>query len=113
MKVILIISAMCVVLSVACSKEPKDEKIPECVLQKINTFEKTIACENTATVSEYLFQGKTVYVFDPGTCGYDLASDVIDKNCTYLGFLNGFAGNRIINGEDFAHATFVETIWSN
>lgn len=56
-------------------------------------------------------QGKTVYVFDPGNCGADMTSEVIDSDCNSLGFLGGISGNFEINGGDFSDAIFQITTW--
>ena len=53
-----------------------------------------------------------VYVFDLGTCGADMTSEVLDENCNTLGFLGGIAGNTKINGDDFGNAKYKSTIWS-
>jgi len=84
---------------------------PICIENRIVSFSKTSVCDN-ATVTEYIFQGKTVYVFSPGnTCGADLASEVVDSDCLSLGYLGGLSGNTTINGEKFSNAMFVRTVW--
>lgn len=109
MKRILIISIFTVISLLGCKKDNADSEIPFCIETKINEFSLE-TCDNGANVKEYLFQNKTVYVFDPGTCGADLTFEVIDAECTTLGFLGGFAGNIVINGEVFDNAVFIKTI---
>ena len=109
MKRILIISIFTVISLLGCKKDNDDSEIPICIETKINEFSLE-ACDNGANVKEYLFQNKTVYVFDPGTCGADMTSEVVDAECTTLGFLGGFLGNIVINGEVFDNAVFVKTI---
>lgn len=94
----------------ACNKQGISRGTPMCVKQKIKKFAKESTCGD-ASVKEYNFQGKTVYVFEPGTCGSDMATEVISSDCSSLGFLGGFAGNTKINGEDFSNAEFVKTVW--
>lgn len=85
-----------------------------CLQTKINSFSSgNYACPTGANVKEYLFQNSTVYVFDPGNCGADMTSEVINSDCQTLGYLGGFAGNILINSEDFSNATFVRTVWTN
>ncbi len=92
-------------------KNPDTKKvIPKCVVTKIDEFKKSSTCDN-AKVEEYLFQGKTVYTFNPGTCGADMATEVIDAKCNKLGHLGGFVGNTKIKDEDFSNAKFVKTTW--
>lgn len=81
-----------------------------CLKKAIDVFSKT-ECDKNPNVKEYTFQDKPVFVFDPGQCGADMTSEVLDKNCKSLGFLGGFTGNFKINGEDFSHAVFVKTVW--
>ena len=64
-------------------------------------------------VKKYKFQGKTVYVFDQGTCGADFTSAVIDENCNILGYLGGFIGNTKIKNEEFSHAIMLKKVWNN
>mgnify|MGYP000076591706 CR=1 FL=1 len=59
----------------------------------------------------YDFLGEKVYVFDPGTCGADMTSEVIDEDCNSLGFLGGIAGNVEINGANFSEAIARKIIW--
>lgn len=94
-----------------CTKLDIESGTPKCVENKIKNFNKSSICNN-ADVSEYIFQGKTVYVFNPGnTCGADMTSEVIESDCNSLGYLGGETGNTKINGEKFSNATFVKTTW--
>lgn len=95
---------------ISCNKLDIENGTPTCVVEKIKSFNKSSICDD-AEVSEYLFQGKTVYVFNSSNCFADLTSDVIDSECNKLGFLGGESGITRINGEEFSHATFVKTIW--
>jgi len=106
---IIFISIVCLITFSACRKDGISCGTPSCVVNKINDFKKD-ACKD-ANVKEYKFQGKTVYVFDPGTCGADMTSEVIDSDCTTQGYLGGFASNTIINGCDFSTANCRKTVW--
>ena len=94
-----------------CKKLEIEKDTPKCIENLINDFDKEQTCENGVNVEKYTFQGKTVYVFYPGTCGADMTSAVIDFECNNIGFLGGISGNTEINGEDFANATFESIIW--
>ena len=50
-------------------------------------------------------------MFDPGTCGADMTSEVIDEDCNSLGYLGGIAGNVQISGTNFSEAVFIKVIW--
>jgi hypothetical protein len=95
----------------SCDKLDIEEGTPKCVENRIEDFKKSGMCCNDGSVNQYTFQGKTVYTFDPGTCGADMQSEVIDENCKTLGYLGGLLGNNYINGEHFSNATFVKRIW--
>ena len=86
---------------------------PDCLEDRIKDFKKNSICDRGANVTSYLFQGDTVFVFSPGTCGADISSTVYDKSCKRIGYLGGFIGNRIINGENFTNAEFLEIVWSD
>lgn len=93
-----------------CEKVEIEKGVPKCVASHIKDFSED-ACDKGANVQEFTFQGKTVYVFNPGYCGADLRSEVVDANCNSLGFLWGLYGNSKISGGDFANATFTRTVW--
>jgi hypothetical protein len=95
---------------ISCTELDIEPGIPTCIENKVVSFNKTSDCDN-AYVTEHIFQGKTVYVFSPGTCGADLTSEVVDSECNTLGYLGGISGNTKINGEKFSNAIFVRTIW--
>lgn len=85
---------------------------PRCLKETLEGLRRE-GCSKGASLKEYSFQNKTVYVFEPGNCGADMAAPVLDKRCERIGYLGGFTGNTIINGEDFGHARYIKTIWSN
>ena len=95
------------------SCEKIDSGTPDCIKDLIrhgNFFK----CETGAFVDLYTFQGHNVYVFEPGTCGADMAATVYSENCEQLGILGGYAGNTIINGVEFGQvAVKIKTIWKD
>lgn len=102
------------ILAAACSAcSDIDPDSPDCIKHSIRGFRSTTACDDGANVKEYLFQGQMVYVFDPGTCGADMTSEVMDESCETLGYLGGIAGNTVINGDSFSNAVYQRTIWEN
>ena len=110
MKRLLIVLLLAHSVISSCSKLDIEKGTPKCVENKIKDFNKSSTCGN-ANVKEYTFQGNTVYTFDPGTCGADMSTEVINSGCNSLGFLGGIAGNTKINREEFSNATFIKTIW--
>jgi hypothetical protein len=86
---------------------------PDCLSAALDDFQ-TWCCTSSAHVDEYQFQGQPVYLFEPGTCGADMPTYVLDAQCDTLGFLGGFAGFTQIQGLDFAsNSSFQGTIWHN
>jgi len=85
--------------------------MPSCIKHLISGFNKENFCNKGVKVERYTFQSKTVYGFNPGTCGADMTSEVIDSECQNMGFLGGIAGNTEINGEDFSLAIFESVVW--
>ena len=86
---------------------------PSCLPAALDAFQ-TWCCASSAHVDEYQFQGQPVYLFEPGTCGADMPTYVLDAQCDTLGFLGGFAGFTQIQGLDFAaNSSFQGTIWHN
>ena len=84
--------------------------MPTCIKNKITEFE-VHCCENGANVKEYKFQGNNVYVFDRGTCGADMTSQVLSEGGISLGYLGGITGNYKIQGEELRNVEFKSTCW--
>src|SRR6478735_3990164 len=103
----LFISCMMVI---GCNKQKVARNTPRCIKKEIESFAKT-ECNDGVKVDEYMFQTKYVYLFDPGNCGADMSSQVLDSDCRTLGQLGGITGNTKINGEEFSNAKFIRNIW--
>ena len=101
-------------ITTACRKAER-ECGSDCINKEVETFRaKSLICDEGASVKEYLFQGKLVYVFEIGPCVSDTWSDVKDAACNDLGMLGGIAGFTKINGVEFySNAVFKRTIWEN
>ena len=87
-----------------------------CITEKVQQFAKSNSCKTSmntlgASVKEYRFQERLVYVFDMGNCLTDASADVLDANCQRIGMLGGIAGLQQINGESFSKAELKRTIW--
>lgn len=95
-----------------CNKFDIEKGTPKCVVKRIKK-NPGFDCGEKGKVNEYLFQGKTVFVFESENynCGADLGVDVIDSDCNSVGYLGGISGNTKINGEEFKNATFVKTVY--
>lgn len=96
----------------SCQNLEIEDGTPECIEDLIKDFDKNQSCEVGVSVKRYTFQEEFVFVFDPGFCGADMQSEVVDSDCNSIGFLGGFAGNISINGEAFfSNALFESTVW--
>lgn len=111
MNKILLLFLVIITFISSCTRLEIEEDTPKCVKDEIVEFDRNQKCDDIK-VDEYTFQGNTVYVLAIGsTCGADMQSSVIDKDCNNLGELGGIAGNIEINGESFESAVFVKNIW--
>ncbi|MDI9320926.1 MAG: hypothetical protein QM530_10725 [Phycisphaerales bacterium] len=97
--------------TISCKRLDVESGTPKCVVNKIRVFNQSAPC-NDSKVLEYLFQGKSVFMFEPGTCENDMSAEVINADCNTLGYLDGFVGNTKINGEEFSKARFIKTTWA-
>ena len=89
----------------------KGDCYPDCISDQIKEVEKTDL--PGANISEYLFQGHNVYYVFKGYSP-DAQYAVINTNCELLGYLEGFIGNTIINGEDFIkNAKLIKVVWKS
>lgn len=95
--------------------EEIDSEHEDCMKAKISAFKHSPeACTSGASIYTYRFQGKIVYVFNPGNCTADFFSNVYDKNCNLVCSLGGIAGNITCNGKNFADEATDETlVWKN
>ena len=95
-------------------EEPCDCPGAPCVYRAIELFSTSgEICSTGASVKEYEWDNKKVYVFDPGICIADGQSRVQDAECKVLGYLGGIAGNSKIEGKEFNSAVLKRTLWQN
>lgn len=91
----------------------KSDHLSDCIESKINGFSSSSFCIG-ASVKEYSFHGKLVYVFSEGLCFVDVGDAVYEANCNYLGALGGNTSGPKIDDNDFgANAKYRRTIWHN
>lgn len=57
------------------------------IKKEIRKFSRNAECEENVNVEEYIFQGKYVYLFNPGNCIDDGASEVYDEDANLIGYL--------------------------
>ena len=83
-----------------CNKESVNADLPDCLKEKIAQLEKE-DCPSVGEVIQYKFKGQIVYVIHPKTCGADLTSEVVDKDCKTICYLGGITGNPNCDGINF------------
>ena len=106
----ILLASSLLLLAFQCGKG--DDLVASCVQDKIGVFS-TEACPTGAHIKSYNFQSNTVYVFDFGPCGADMAMPVLNNNCDTLGYLGGITGNTMINNQEFSTAEYISLVWSN
>jgi len=85
--------------------------IPACIQQKINTIKDQPKWNPPATVTEYLYMDKPVYLFSSDCC--DQYNELYDGNCNYLcAPSGGITGSGDRKCTDFsAKATMIREVW--
>ena len=71
-----------------------------CIEERIDIFSLE-ACESDATVKQYTFQNETVYALHLGNCIADGSDEILNADCSTIGFVGGFGGATDINGVNF------------
>ena len=119
MKYIFFISILFISLLMSC-KDCEEIDIkgnpPECIKEVIKDIEESdFICAEGVIISEYKFQGESVYLIFPGDCiAVDMTTTVMNSNCETIGHLGGLTGNDEINGEKFyENSEFIQTIWED
>ena len=95
-----------------CTKT-KTGSIPKCIEQKISDIRKEPRWNPPATVNEYMYNGKTVYLFSSNCC--DQYNMVYDSQCNYVcAPSGGITGKGDSKCEDFnTSAKHVKLVWKD
>ena len=95
-----------------CSKTKK-ENPSTCIEQKINEIKKEQKWNPPATVDEYMYNGKTVYLFSSDCC--DQYNMVYDSDCNYVcAPSGGITGKGDSKCEDFnTTAKHIRLVWKD
>jgi hypothetical protein len=114
MKSILLITILiCSLLIGAQCHKDTDIPVPACIQQKIEDIKAQPKWNPVATVKEYVYGGRHVYLFSSDCC--DQYYMLYDGSCTYIcAPYGGLSGNGDGNCPDFKNAAqFVKTIWKD
>jgi hypothetical protein len=100
-----------VMLAGDCNK--KANEISSCIQQKIDVIKTLPKWNPPATVNEYIYQGKHVYLFSADCC--DQYHELYDENCNYIcAPSGGITGKGDGKCPDFSSASqFVKLVWKD
>jgi hypothetical protein len=112
MRFIIILVFSLVLSGLRCTKNNIAD-IPACVQKKINEIKAKPKWNPPATVTEYLYNGKKVYLFTSDCC--DQYIELYDSNCNYLcAPSGGFTGRGDGKCTDFyTTATLLREVWKD
>lgn len=103
-----------IVAAVDCEDLDLPKDTSRCIKKRIRKFARTASCDLGAEVESVYFQGKVVYIFNPGNCGADMSTLVVDSDCHEVCSLGGFTGNVVCNGDSlYKEATNRQVVWRN
>ena len=111
MRSLLIILLSVFTLSVSCSKGNLFRA--KCINDRIQEM-KDADCDD-AKVEKWYFIGRSVYVFDPGSCDTtaNQTVSITDDNCVVICYMGGFAGSpgHCDGSNSFEDPLMKITIW--
>ncbi len=81
MKVFILIATVMIITGTECSKKNAGSDSTFCIQQKIDSIKKQPRWNPPATVNEYIYNDKTVYLFSSNCC--DQYNTVYDSQCNY------------------------------
>ena len=89
------------------------KEIPTCIQGKIDSIKKLPIWNPPATIEEYEYNGKKVYVISADCC--DFFTTAVDENCNYIcAPSGGFTGKGDGLCKDFnANAKFIKIVWKD
>lgn len=94
--------------------ECSSEAVPNCISEKIDTFETRAQCQLSAKVIRYRFQNKCVFLFHEGDCIADNPNIILNDVCDTIGSVGGFSPEpELVNGESFSTAIAIDTLWQS
>ena len=99
-------------LNSACTVQ-KTATLPSCIQQKITAIQKEPKWNPPAEVNEYVYEGKTVYLFSSPCC--DQYNVAYDKDCNVIcapsGGITGKGDRKCLDFHE--KATFVRVVWKD
>jgi hypothetical protein len=112
MKVFIAVTLFILILVTACTVQKK-ALLPSCIQQKITAIQKEPQWNPPAEVNEYLYEGKTVYLFSSPCC--DQYNVAYDKDCQSIcapsGGITGKGDRKCMDFQE--KATLVRVVWKD
>ena len=111
MKYLVLLLSLPLILTTQCNKQ--QNKIPSCIQSKIDLIKAQPKWNPPASVNEYIYQGKHVYLFSSDCC--DQYTQLIDENCNLLcAPSGGITGKGDGKCADFSSASqFIKLTWKD
>jgi hypothetical protein len=111
MRVLLIVSALTV--TACATTKPKVAAVPTCIEEKIEVLKKQAKQNPPASVEQYTYHGKEVYLFSAPCC--DFFNELVDENCNRVcAPSGGITGKGDGKCPDFkTAATFGKVVWKD
>ncbi len=113
MKVFIVMIASLIVTHKQCSSNTANQSMLVCVQKKIDSIKVQPKWNPPAQVDEYLYKGKTVYLFSADCC--DQYTTVTDANCNIIcAPSGGLTGSGDGNCDDFnTAAKHIRLVWKD
>lgn len=111
MKYLVVLLSLPLILAVQCNKQQSE--IPTCIQAKIDGIKTQPKWNPPATVNEYIYHGKHVYLFSSDCC--DQYNQLYDENCNSIcAPSGGITGKGDGKCADFSSAAqLVKLVWKD
>lgn len=90
MKKVIFLASICTLLFASCENDKDLTGIPSCIQDTMNRAD--INSSPDASLSEFLYKGQRVYMFDPGVVIPDWLYTVVNEDCEVICEFGGIAG---------------------
>ncbi|MDQ3682959.1 MAG: hypothetical protein M3352_07795 [Bacteroidota bacterium] len=113
MKLYITVALIFLLFSIQQCSKVKSLDIPACLQKKINEIKKAPKWNPPASVNEYMYNGKTVYLFSSDCC--DQYNMIYDSDCNYVcAPSGGITGKGDGKCEDFNPlAKHIRLVWKD
>jgi hypothetical protein len=108
-----IVSVVAVLILLSSCEKTKLEGVPQCINNKIQKIKNQPRWNPPASVAEYRYNDKKVYLFSSDCC--DKFEELFDEDCNYICAPGGgITGKGDMKCADFSQkAVFVKLVWKD